>query len=216
MPRKTRRNYEVLNQTRERRATRSVTEILVWSGLAGIITTGLVFGLGRGSFLAEAQLTVQIFAGLLFLVLFCGLYWGIRLKHVAKNSSVVPKKRPKKHKELGEVLETSADVAETGSEIGVELADFGDEGCLVALLIGLLIFVALLLFSVLIESGAITAGFIGIWWLLSRAVRQAFIKSRICRANFRLSLQYAFGFTLLYSGWAIAFIVALRYFSDRA
>jgi hypothetical protein len=193
-----------LKRARERSPVWSVKSILFLTLFSAALTAALVFGLGNRAPLVEAQRTIMALAGLLFLLLFGGLYYGVRLKDTALRA---PTLNPDAN-----VIKSAKQTADAvdpvdALDLGVQVSDEG--GCLVALGLGIVIFLTVTLLAFFLESGLLVAMFAGIYWLFSRALRQVFIKGRVTRSNVALSFQYALWFTTLYSGWAIAFIYVL-------
>jgi hypothetical protein len=168
------------------------------TALAVTLTAGLVFGLGHRSVFVELQITLLILAVTLFCFLSAGLYWGFR-----------PGSKP------GYGLFAAG--ADAGSAMPFtagdlpDLSGFGDVGggddpisCLLSI-VGWLVMTVFLLVALTVVAavlwGVLLALAGALFWLFSQALRQVFAHSRRCRGKLLLSIGYALGFTLLYTGW---------------
>lgn len=101
----------------------------------------------------------------------------------------------------------------------LEFPDTGDDliGIIISIVLWILVSVVLLtvlfflanvIWAVLLVLGLI------IYWVFYRALRQAFIKSRICKGNILKSIGYGFVYTVLYTGWIFGIIWSSKYFQS--
>ena len=189
----------------------------VWSvktaALVGVLVTGVtgavIYLLGKRSLFAETELTLAAVSGVLFLFLAVGLYRGVRVR-----------RRDVARLEFRTVRPDSLDIGNPDLpdvSCPLDAFDGDDEGCLAALLAGLLwvlaIVVLLGLVWVLLNVGLWIGLAIApaLTWLLYRALRQVFIHRRQCQGNLLPSLGYAAFYTFLYTGWLFALAYLAHY-----
>jgi hypothetical protein len=175
------------------------TSRILPSALAAILTTSLiVFRLSAASFIIEFQLSMLALACLFFGFLAAGLYRGARLERPFE-----PPGRKSVVKHLPNVGGVSLD--------GLDIGD-GGAGCLVALVVLVLaIVMAVLALEVLLL--VLPPVLFSAYLACDRALRIAFVRSRRCRGNLRLSLGHALWYTAvcaavafaaMWSGWLVA------------
>lgn len=174
--------------------------------LVFVLSTGLVFFLGHRSVFVELQITLAVISFCLFNFLSVGLYKGIRIKKDKFSDSKF---------EALDVMDVSSglDVPSIGD---LEFPDTGDDLVGIIISIVLWILVSVVLVTILfflanfVWAVLLVLVFI-IYWVFYRALRQAFIKSRICKGNIIKSMGYGFIYTVLYTGWIFGVIWISNY-----
>lgn len=152
-------------------------------------------------------LTTNLYASLaiigtaLFLFLIYGLYKGVDVVDDFPNY---------RNFKSGEFY--SADLP---LDVEIPDADAGDgcEGIVMAILMWIAVTVALFMFLILLEVVFWVSFFVIIlmlYWLFFRALKLVFSKSKETQGNIGASVLYAFGYTVLYTGW----IFGIVYFSE--
>jgi hypothetical protein len=169
--------------------------------LAGVaVAAPLVLVFGHRRLLAEFEILLAVVAGGTFVMLAWGLYSGA---HVRKREDVAGEL-----KMVGGGAGWAPDALPDLADIGSGCA--GDGGCLdwvAALLLALVLMVVLAVGLWLFVNVALIVFFLlatAVGWVLQRALRQVFARSRRCRGDLAASLAYAGWYTLLYTGWLFA------------
>ena len=144
------------------------------------------------SFLSELEITLSIFSTALFIFLFLSFYFGLRIKKEALNLKL-------KFIEFNEIDSTSPDISFSDglSGIVVSIILWIVAGIILSLLLSLFITIFWIAFVLFLT---------GFFWVFSRAVRIAFIKSRISKRNMGKSLAFSLFFTIIYVSWFYAVI----------
>jgi hypothetical protein len=190
----------------------SVKTITITALVVITVTALSVFLLGRGSLFRETELTLAIVAAGLFLFLTIGLHRGVRVKRW----------------DLPGVSAKAVDIGDLAHHIDPPdlLTDFasgadGIEGCLGAIIgFVLSLFAGVILLVVLwcaINLGIIVWVFLmaALSWVFYLALRQVFAKSDRCRGKWGASAAYAAYYTLLYTGWLFALVLAAEWVFGR-
>lgn len=150
--------------------------------LTSVTAAILVFNSDKGSFFIKMEIALGIIAAILFLFLTAGLYLGIRLR---KESIDVP------------APEFSPELMPDGFSALSSLDD-------IAGIFGTIIFWIAITIIIGFMFPAILSGFFIIlatlFWVFFRAMRQVFIKSRVCKGNLIESTKYGAQYTFLYTG----------------
>ncbi|MGE5327887.1 MAG: hypothetical protein ACM3KR_00060 [Deltaproteobacteria bacterium] len=174
-------------------------ELVSTSIFVVILVLALTFILGHKSVFTELQISVSIISLILFLFLFIGLYRGTRIKkeHVeAKEWNAVSLEKFKGCWDAGFIIDAGGIIEFLAS-------------ILLWIVVSLLLIVVLFLLTNIIWGLAFFLFFI-LYWVFYRAYRQVFIKSRKCRGNIIKSLLYSIYYTLMYSGWILLIMTAVR------
>jgi hypothetical protein len=173
-----------------------------WAALLSFFTIILValvvFLLGHKAFIKELEITLLIISLCLFSFLFIGLYRGVRVK----NKPIVEGE----WKSLGS--EKYLDVMSYGPDFtpALEIGE-GLGGMILGIIAWILITIValfLLFFLANILWGVVFVLGVVIYWIFYRALRLAFVKSRLCKGKFGQSLGYSSLYTGLYIGWFIS------------
>lgn len=168
--------------------------------LLSIITIAVVFVLdfvlGHKSLLVEIERSVGILSICLFLFLSHFLYRGVRLKN---EPLVNGKWKPFKGSDYADVMTNIPDVVPS-----FELVGEGLGGIILSILSWIVATVVLLFLLYVLANlvwGLIFVLAVVVYWIFYRALRLAFIKSRLCRGKIVSSLGYSLLYTTLYTGW---------------
>lgn len=201
-------HYEILSRKPRgrRRRRRYPVWRMRWVGtlltLAALIVVVLVFLLGKKTLFVELEISLALIALILFVFLTIGLYYGARLKWEPLNGTGT----------------ANSDSKEDGvpwldGAVHVIEPDLSG-GCLssiVSVLAGLL-FLAVLSVLLYWLVPFIWAGLLviltGVFWVLNRALRIVFARSRECQGNLPKSLGYALVYTMGYTGWLFILLYA--------
>lgn len=197
--------YEVLSRKPRRgpaRKRRYPVWRMRWVGtlltLSTLIVVLLVFLIGKKSLFVELELSLALIALVLFVFLTIGLYYGARLKWEPLYGET--DSGPARDDARSSCLD-----GWTWTDPGIDV-DL-DEGCLgavISVLAGLLLLIVLsgLLFWLLpfLWAGILVI-LTGVFWVLNRALRVVFARSRECQGNLPKSLGYALVYTIGYTGW---------------
>ena len=190
----------------------SLLPLMVLAALSAATISTLIIVYGQKPFITELQLSLAGIAGVLFLMISIGLFQGIRVKVVKLPQPKSTDSKISDHVDGEDVV----DAVGVGADAASSLADGADEGCVVAFLLGILVFVALFLVMILWESGILIALAGAVYWIFCRAMRQVFLKSPRCKGNLGRSIAFALLYTALYTGWLFALLEAVRRFSLKA
>lgn len=148
-------------------------------------------------------LILSCLAVMLFTLMSCGLYFGVKLKdNIGKISN---------HIDMKKLPDFSGGAPDISMAIG-ELGSFA-EGlggfifAVIAACVLIMIGWALVLVSwfLIIFLAAI------LYWIFFRAIRLVFKYSMQCKGNLTLSLKYSFFYTFVYLSWIYGIVVALHY-----
>jgi hypothetical protein len=180
--------------------------ILTLLSVITIIVVSIIFIIfGHKSFLVELEWSVGIISLCLFLFLSIGLYKGVRIK----NEPIVKGKwKPLKGSDAMDLLSCVPDLP-LPWEIGAE----GCGGIILAIVAWLIFTVVALILLYLLANvlwGLIFIFAVVVYWIFYRALRQVFIKSRICKGKAGLSIGYALLYTTLYTGWIYSALFAFK------
>jgi len=173
-----------------------------------VVVTILVLLIGERSIFTELEVSLAIISVLLFGLLTCGLYRGVRVKREELDLPELDWKRDKNRK--GAWLD--------GMDLwGLDVPVVGGEGCagaIIGLLLGIVLLIVLglfLYFCLPFIWAGVAAMIAGCFWVFNRALRVVFAKSRYCQGQLAKSVGYAFAYTLGYTGW----LFALLYIGQR-
>ncbi len=171
------------------------------------LSAGLTFFLGHKSVFVELQITLSVISLSLFAFLSIGLYKGIRIR---KEKIEGPKFQPI----------DMFDMASGGLALprfnDFDFLDSGDDliGIVVSIVLWIIVsivLVAILFFLASVAWAVLLALWFIVYWVFYRALRQAFLKSRVCRGNLIKSLSYGILYTAFYTGWMLGIIWASKY-----
>lgn len=184
------------------------TKLLSYSTLGIIILVILsVWISGRDSHRSLFQnsiLSTSILAGVLFLFISLGLYYGLKLKDNV--GSILNKERIKKYSNKTPAIDGfDFDLPAVGDGIGGVIVSVAVWFLFSILLIFLSYFVGLFFWSAILFLAAM------LYWVFFRALRQVFKSSEKCKGNvvksFGLGLLYSF----LYVSWIFGIIFLVNY-----
>ncbi len=181
-------------------SVRTVTAMA--SVVAGLVAV-LVGVLGHADFLRELEWTVAICAAGLFVLLATGLYMGARVK--------------RKGLPDGQWTVTDAPEDYVSPEVMADVPLVETEsvmGCLLSILLWIAVtFLAGFLIWALVQTGGfvIVALIFAMCWVVYRALRMVFARSRECRGKLAKSLGYGAYYTVLYSAWVFGLLHLARY-----
>jgi hypothetical protein len=169
----------------------NVKAITLVAVLAMAVIATAVFFLGHESLFKKVEITLGLVAASLYLFLALGLYFGIRVRKEKLDAHEMQIPRPGGGT-LGNLFSG-----------GLELGSFDADGCVFAIGAILLAVVLAILFYLFIALvwPVVVLLFIAVFWIFNRALRQVFIRSRVCKGNIVPSLGYAFFYTFMYTGW---------------
>lgn len=201
-----RRARTAFRQRERRYPIWSARAILGVGLIAVIIATILTLALGHQRLLVELELTLGIVAIGLFLFLTTGLYLGARVR---KNEQLVGELK---------LVDTGVGNLDVGS--GIDLTSGADDplGCLFAVIVGVLLSVLIVILMLLFLNLAAIVFFLfmlAVGWIFHRALRNVFAKSKRCRGDLLASIAYAGMYTLLYTGWLLAILMAVDWLKGR-
>lgn len=174
-----------------------------------VTTAAVVFGMGSKAVFVEMEITLAIIAGMLFIFLTSGLYFGVRFRRT----------RPSLPNVSGvELLDVADPSLLDGVNVldGFDLGVDGELGCLgvvvgvivaavVFLLLLLVVWLAVNLLWVLVPLFAFA-----VYWVFYMALRRVFVLSRRCRGDLVKSMGYGLLYTLIYTGWMFALLFAVN------
>jgi hypothetical protein len=151
----------------------------------------------------NALFILSFLACTLFVLMGCGLYFGLKLKdNIGKLTDHIDIKK------LPDFSGGTPDVSELIENMGGIVEGLG--GFLFAILAAIILIVfgwAIVLVSwyLIIFLAAI------LYWIFFRAIRLVLKYSMQCKGNVLLSLQYSLVYTFLYSSWMYGIIFTLHY-----
>jgi hypothetical protein len=187
----------------------SAKSVALLAGVTVAATAVLVFAVSGKPVLSELQTTLAVLAVALFLFLTVGLYHGVRFKKepLANPGPTLVQAARK----AGQMVDGSdvIDAADVGSRIGLEAAA-SEWGCLVGCGLSVVVLFGLLILTALWDAGCMFVIPLAFYWLFSRALRQVFIHAAKCHGSIARSLQYASGYTVLYTGWMFALLALAK------
>jgi hypothetical protein len=181
---------------------------IAWLSLVTVIVTAAIVAVsGKRSVLVEIEWTLGIVAAALFAMLSVGLYRGVRLKEQDAPSAELQKV---------DLSDWTPDTGLPDLDCPLDAVDGGGDelGCLgviAGVLLAVVAFVVLTLLLWFFLQVAVIVMFIimtAIYWVLHLALRQVFAHSQDCRGNLPRSLGYATLYTVLYTGWLFALLLA--------
>lgn len=168
--------------------------IFIVSIIVILVTILIVYFSGlddNRSITSNFYLSLSIIGFCLFSFMSFGLYRGIGL------IDDFPKKK----------VSDSSDFFTNGAELP-DLPDIGFDdglgGIFVSLIFWVLMTIALFLSLIILDLFFVYTLFLMLtmlYWLFFRALKLVFNKSKITKGNLSKSMMYAFGYTLLYTGW---------------
>jgi small-conductance mechanosensitive channel len=175
--------------------------------IAVVLATILTLWIGQHRLLVELELTLGIVAVGLFLFLTTGLYLGARVR---KNEPLVGELK---------LVDPGVGNLDVGGGIG-DIAGAADDplGCLFAIVAGVLISIVAVVLMLLFVNLAAVFFFLfmlAVGWIFHRALRNVFAKSKRCRGDILASIAYAGMYTVLYTGWLLAILLAVDWFRSR-
>ena len=188
---------------------RSAAALLSAVGIITALVAGFIPNL---NVFARIELTVVVCAIVLFCFMSLGLYRGARVKR----------------KHLPSLSYTPSFTAEQAGENVSSAADFTTDipihdhvGCL-GIIAGFAIWLVLLLFGGIIiwsffqlGGWAVVGFFFGLCWVMYRALRQVFARSRQCQGRLPASVGWSALYTLFYTGWLFALLQLGEWLSQR-
>lgn len=199
--------FRPLLEARPRYPVWSVKPVTMLLVVSVALTAVLVLWLGRRPVVQELEITLGIVAGLLFVFLSVGLHRGVRLKEREPPPLEIPS------------VQMDADPVDAAhiSDFGLG-ADGGCLGAIVGLLLSVLVAVVLLgLLSLFMQIAVAILAVLaaGLYWIFHLALRQVFAHSKDCHGRLARSLGFAAWYTILYTGWLFAVLLAAGYLTSR-
>lgn len=183
----------------------SARTLTLLSAITILVVSILIFIFGHKSFLVELERSVGIISLCLILFLSIGLYKGVRIK----NEPIVKGKwSPLKGSDAFDLLSYAPD-----SPLPWEIAAEGLGGIIFAIIAWIVFTIVSLILLYLLANvlwGLVFVLAVVIYWIFYRALRQVFIKSRICKGKVGLSIGYGLLFTTLYTGWIYGALLAFK------
>lgn len=188
---------------------RSAVALLSAIGIIAALVAGFIPNL---NVFARIELTLVVCALVLFGFMSLGLHRGARVKRKHLPS---PSYTPSFT--AGQVGENVSSVADFTTDIPID----DHFGCL-GIIAGFAIWLVLLLFGGVIIWGmfqlggwAVVGFFFGLCWVMYRALRQVFARSRQCQGRLLASVGWSALYTLLYTGWLFALLQLGEWLSQR-
>ena len=186
--------------------------VLISTILTVVITMTIVFLTGisdHRSIQSNALLSLSILSVILILFLFVGLFYGL---------NVVDDYSHRLQITWGNVVKR---LNFKGSDVvpDVELPDFDGDGGIGGILLSILVWIGVTLFLVLILTLlpailwlSTMIFLLSIYWIVIRALKLVFTKSRQCQGKAMKSVGYALGYGVLYVSWMYGLVWLWMYF----
>lgn len=186
------------------------TKLLSYSTLAVIVLVILSVWLSgkdhHRSLFQNSILSTSILAGVFFLFISLGLYYGLKLKDNVGN--ILNKERIKKYSDKTPGIDGfDFDPPSVGDGIG---------GAIISVVLWLIFSIVLIFFSYFVGLffwSAILFLAAILYWIFFRVIRQVFKNSRQCKGNIVKSMGFGFFYSFLYISWIYGIIFIINYIS---
>lgn len=184
------------------------TKYLFYSTLAIIaVVIVSVWISGKGdhrSLFQNSILSTSILAGVFFLFISLGLYYGLKLKD--NIGSILNKERLKKYPDTAPIIDNfDFDSPIAGNGIGGAILSIILWIVFSIVLIYLSYFVGLFFWSAILFLGAI------LYWIFFRALRFVFKNSGKCKGDLLKSFGFGFFYSFLYVSWMYGIIFLIKF-----